>query len=345
MKIYFICPSNKFPTGGMKQIYKQVDILNNNGFEAYVLLKNKSKNINWFENNSKVAYNKSIFFELKKIQNPTKKYLIGSLKNKLLPKIEESSILVFPEIYGKAIELIAPKNKKVIFNQNCFYTFITSKIDDLFLNTNQYSNAQTLATIVVSNDSKKYINFAFKNANNVFRIRIGINNKLFYNEFNKKKKIAFMPRKLEEDIIQILNILKIRDKINDWEFICIDNKTEVEVAAILRESSIFLSFNHREGFGLPPAEAMACGCVVIGYTGIGGAEYFKSEFSYPIEERNIISFVETIENVILMYAIENDKFNKISAQASEYVSTAYSLENEKKDILFTWDSIIKMVNQ
>ena len=45
MKIYFVCPSNAFPSGGVKQIYKQVDILNNGGFNAFVLLKNKSKNV------------------------------------------------------------------------------------------------------------------------------------------------------------------------------------------------------------------------------------------------------------------------------------------------------------
>ena len=39
--------------------------------------------------------------------------------------------------------------------------------------------------------------------------------------------------------------------------------------ATLRESAIFLSFSLREGLPLPPAEAMACGCVVIGFHGFG----------------------------------------------------------------------------
>ena len=37
----------------------------------------------------------------------------------------------------------------------------------------------------------------------------------------------------------------------------IENKTEKEVADIMKESAVFLSFNHKEGFGLPPAEAMS----------------------------------------------------------------------------------------
>ena len=37
----------------------------------------------------------------------------------------------------------------------------------------------------------------------------------------------------------------------------------------------FLSFGHPEGFGLPLAEAGACGCALIGYSGLGGREIIK----------------------------------------------------------------------
>ena len=36
-KIYFICPNNKLISGGVKQIYRQVEVLNNHGIDAYVL--------------------------------------------------------------------------------------------------------------------------------------------------------------------------------------------------------------------------------------------------------------------------------------------------------------------
>lgn len=343
MKIYFICPSNAFPTGGVKQIYKQVDILNNGGFNAFVLLKNKSKNVKWFENKTKTVYNESLFLDIKKRLNPKKKYRLATFKNQFTTKIDEDVVLVFPEIYGGVIAQIAPNNKKIIFNQNCFYTFNTSTLNNTISNQNQYTHPNTLATIVVSDNSKKYLEYAFQNSIKIYRIRLGINSALFNFSENKKKKIAFMPRKLEEDIVQIKSILKIRNTIADWEFVSIDNKTETEVASIMQESSIFLSFNYREGFGLPPAEAMACGCIVIGYTGFGGAEYFKNDFSYPIEERNIIEFVETIENVTNLHQTNSTIFAAKARQASDFINKNYNVVNEKEDILKTWNSIVNQM--
>ena len=38
-KIYFLCPNNNFMSGGVKQIFHQVETLNKNGFDAFVLSK------------------------------------------------------------------------------------------------------------------------------------------------------------------------------------------------------------------------------------------------------------------------------------------------------------------
>ena len=43
----------------------------------------------------------------------------------------------------------------------------------------------------------------------------------------------------------------------------IENKSRNEVAKILQESQLFVNLVYQEGFGLPSAEAMACGCPVI----------------------------------------------------------------------------------
>jgi glycosyltransferase involved in cell wall biosynthesis len=47
----------------------------------------------------------------------------------------------------------------------------------------------------------------------------------------------------------------------------------------LKESLLFLSFVNGEGLGLLAVEAMSCGCVVVGYDGMGGKEFFVTLYN------------------------------------------------------------------
>lgn len=338
-KIYFICPSNKFVTGGVKQIYKMVQTLNENNFDAVLLLKKDNKE-SWFNSKVPIEISPYIFKKIKYSYKNKNFDFFGKLVLKYLKlksvSLEENSILVFPEIYGPRINEIEPQLKKVIFNQNCYYTFEHFYQN---FNTNPYENANSLATIVVSEDSKKYLNFTFPK-HQVHRLKIGVDTSTFSYSENKQKIISYMPRKLSEDSIQIINILKIRNNLKTWSILPIENNTESEVAEILKKSAIFLSFNHREGFGLPPVEAMSCGCFVIGYQGQAGREYFKDEFSSTIPEGNIIKFVEEIEEAISNY---ENKFNELLTKgkmASKFITFEYNVEKEKQEILNIWNKIL-----
>jgi len=44
---------------------------------------------------------------------------------------------------------------------------------------------------------------------------------------------------------------------------------------LLSGCHLFMSTGFPEGFGLPPLEAMASGCVPVGFTGFGGWEYMR----------------------------------------------------------------------
>jgi len=343
--LYFMCPDNKKASGGVKQIYRQVDILNKNGFNAYVLHKKKGFRANWFLNNTKIKYNPTIFrnlkYQIKKQKNDSLFlkliFNINTFLDNFLSStnrdLDKNGILIIPEIYGAFVDSIEPNIKKVIFNQNCYYTFNNYSIDYFF------KNQTVLATIIASIDGKNYLDFTYPSSIN-YRIRLGIDKNIFNYGAIKKKQIAFMPRKLNEDVIQIINILKSRNSLNDWKLIPIDKKSENEVAQILKESLIFLSFNYREGFGLPPAEAMACGCFVIGYAGRGGEEYFKPEFSSKVEDRNIVEFVKQIEFSISEYEKKAENLLIKGKIASDFILDEYSLENENNDIIKVWTDIL-----
>lgn len=341
-KIYFLCPNNNLKSGGTKQIYRQVETLNKNGFKAFVLLQDKKKQ-KWFHSNAPIAYSPHLFKILKYTLLNRKKGLLEKLKLWYLKKksviLDDDTILVFPEIYGDKIHTIAPKTKKVIFNQNCYYTF-NHYLFEKDYEQNPYNNPNILATIVVSENSLTYMNSTF-GSSQFYKLTLGIDSSIFSYSDKKQKQICFMPRKLSDDIRQVILILKQKENLKNWKFISIENMTEREVAQIMKESILFLSFNHREGFGLPPAEAMACGCYVIGYHGQGGKEYFKHDFSSVIEDGNIIEYVKKIEEITMVYEKNPNLILEKGRQASEFILSNYSIKKEEESTINIWNNILK----
>ena len=91
-------------------------------------------------------------------------------------------------------------------------------------------------------------------------------------------RVAFMPRKntaLSRQMQDVaLAALGPRPGFA-VEWLPLHNMTLEQVAAGLAVSHIFLASSFPEGFGLPPAEAMAAGCLPVGFTGFGGWEYMR----------------------------------------------------------------------
>ena len=293
-------------SGGVKQIFRQAETLKKNGFNASVLLQGKSKQ-KWFHSDAQIAHSPYLFKLLKYILGNRKITFIKKIKlwflNKRSIPIDKNTILVFPEIYGDKIDKIAPNIKKVIFNQNCYYTF--PKL-------------------------------------NTYKMTLGIDTSIFSYSSKKQKQICFMPRKLTDDVRQVILILKLRGVLSNWSLVSIDNKNELEVANIMKESVFFLSFNHREGFGLPPIEAMACGCYVIGYHGEGGREYFNPKFSSSIEGGNIIEYVKKVEELLLIYEKSPEIIIEKGKKASDFILSNYSMEREEKDTISIWNNILHL---
>ena len=69
-------------------------------------------------------------------------------------------ILVASELFGPQIAQKAPGVRKVVFNQNCYNTFLYFPLDDKTLDA-PYRHPDVVATITVSEDSARYLRYAF----------------------------------------------------------------------------------------------------------------------------------------------------------------------------------------
>jgi hypothetical protein len=325
--IYYLCPDYKTPVGGVRVMYRHVDILNKYGFTSSILHRHNRFRCTWFNNDTKVSY-------IGKIKPGPSDYLV-------IPE-NYSSLYVSPLSRPKASKyfrkVYETPTGKIIFNQNTYNTFGGHDFNT-DVNRSIYFAKDLRGVMVVSDNNRDYLKYAFPHLN-ISRMHNYINREMFSYCETKKRQICFMPRKNSEHALQVISILKAADKLNGFDIVPIEGRTEAETAAIMRESLIFLSFGYPEGFSLPPAEAMSCGCVVIGYHGMGGREYFKQEFCFPVEMGDLLTFAGTVEEVLAIHASDPAGIADMGKRASDYIGLIYTREREEENVLSFWKTIV-----
>jgi hypothetical protein len=304
-RVHIFCPDFNKPSGGIRQMYRMTDLLNSIGYRASIVHRSRQSAPMPFAHSTPVEYRPEIQFS-------------------------PDDWIVLPEIWAYELAPRLPGLRKVIFNQNAYYTFAgsTLKPDNVYC---PYTDPEVKATIVISDDSAQYLAHAFPGAKIL---------RHFYNydpqgllhfvpHDQKKARIAFMPRKNSDYALQVFQILHFRKAMKGWEVQSIDDMPPEAVAAALQQAAVFFSFGYPEGCPFPPAEAMLCGCAVVGYHGNGGSEYFTADRGFPVEVGQIVKFAEVAESVLLRWHRDRTPFAKISLQASDYIRATYNAQAER----------------
>ena len=91
-------------------------------------------------------------------------------------------------------------------------------------------------------------------------------------------RVAWMPRKNSAQgrmAVEFLAARQSRGLCPPLEWVEISGREPDGVAQLLRSCHLFLATGFPEGCPLPPLEAMACGCLPVGFTGFGGHDYMR----------------------------------------------------------------------
>ena len=111
-----------------------------------------------------------------------------------------------------------------------------------------------------------------------------------------------------------------------------------EVASALQDALFFLSCGHPEGFGLPLAEAIACGCLVVGYHGLAGRD-FALPHMQVVEFGDLLGLLKGVEQELARFDAAPEAVIKERLASSETILRTYSLEAELDYCLRTWAHI------
>jgi len=108
---------------------------------------------------------------------------------------------------------------------------------------------------------------------------------------------------------------------------------ENEIATEYRKSDIFLAFGKYEGLPRTVLEAMASGCVVVGYDGGGGRDFMKHRKTAMVARK---------KGDILQYTVElisNDALKERVRQGGKQESSRYTLEAQSRSLLATFQNM------
>lgn len=304
--IYYLCPDYPEPSGGIRVLYRHVDILNESGRRAAILHHSDTYRCTWFEHSTRVLGPGSV-------------------------ELAAEDLLVVPEVYGPFLDRLPRLPRLVVFNQNAYLTHSYIRQGDS-LRYDLFSSALT-----VSENSAEYLRFAFPGLD-VSVVPNSIDLEVFHPiETLPERRIAMMPRKRPAEARQILALLG--DRLRDWTITMVEGMSERETAAVLRSAAIFVALGHQEGFGLPPAEAMASGCYVVGFPGFGGRELFDPSFSSPVEDGDVLSAARETARVMSIFEREPEVTREAGLRARADIGMRYSLEAQKRKLLGFYESL------
>lgn len=310
MRIFYLCPDCSFPSGGIKRLYAHVEILREGGFDAYIMHTNKDFKLCWFENDVPIVYDAD-------------SHRFGS-----------DDVIVIPESSPAVMKKLLPfSGKRVIISLSFAYIFKSMPPGE---NWKNYGINWVMAN---NENMAEFIRWSM-NIENVHVIGSSIDHDLFkYNPDIKRDRIAYLKRK---DMLStvIEKIVKSRDtssrKVN---FAAIENLDVEEYAQILRESKIYLTTSVLEGFPRPILEAMACGCLCIGFDSVGGKDFIidsggKQNFVLA-ESMNIVDLSKKLAELIEKVR-SNDPCLKTIRQNALSTAAGFTSELEKKSVLKFW---------
>lgn len=311
--VYFLTPDWRRPSGGVRVMYRHVDILNEVGIPAAVLHQRPGFRSTWFDHQTRI-------------------------ENVRTTAVGPDDILVLSELDVDRLLDLDPMPRHIVLNQSGHLTW--NRSGDRVAEHHLHSKA-LLGVVVVSAHSAELVSYAYPSLK-VRRIWNSVDAATFFpGDEQRAPQICCFPRRGRQELEQVLHLLQGREALRGWSAVMLDGMRQADLAAALRRSRIALALSGQEGFGLPAAEAMACGAYVVGFHGFGGREFFRPEFSAPVESGDIVAVARAVERAVIADGTDPDWCSSRGRAASQFVLTTYTGQCERDSVVSAYRDLIE----
>lgn len=298
------------PVGGVRTIFRHVEELRAMGFDAYVV-SNTLERPSWFATPAPI------------------------LSTEPALELMADDVLVYPEVAYSLLDTTRGlRRRKVLFCQNQ---------DGLFEGLGGEWPSWEAAGVEHALYCSQYVADI---AERMFRfrssavVRCAVDRTRF-RPAEKRPQVVVMPRKRQRDLPIIRKAFeRMWPQYADLPWFSLHGANEDKVARHMNESMIFLSLSWREGLGLPPLEAMASGCLVAGFTGLGGREYATADNGLWVAEDDLFAAAAALGEAIRI-AIEDPGRAAAMRRAGYATVDHYSLDGMRQDLKGFWETLLR----
>lgn len=245
MKIFHILPYNPIPSGGIKVHYQLVALERRMGYDAYIAYEVPGRKVTWFKHDvPEISW-----AEMSSLADRTRDVIVGW---------EDAYPLVRSGFHNKVMYV----QGEVFINRSLPYYGIDVWFSSVF-------NAGALPQF---HEREPYL------------VRPYIDRTVFYHDPSEElsvrpTRVLIQQRKAGDtalaNMLAEANELLSGAAARSAPIVVLPDCDEAAFATALRSAQIFVAHSYPEGLGLPALEAMACGCLVVGFTGGGGTDYMQ----------------------------------------------------------------------
>lgn len=357
--IYFLCPDLPYPTGGVKQIHLLASYLQDSGQQVRVLYTGSKRPRIWFPSRvtlrlapfwlqERTTWRQRMMASLRQtIRGKRKSVQQPRLTSNELP-ITAADLLVIPEIFASQLMELPSSIPKLILNQNSFLTFHGLTInsngqDHSAVNSllNTYYRSGVIGQLANSPYGETYQQWAFPGIP-IRALELAVDVPTSVPELHDRDQLlVYFPRKSGDICEQVIGILRNRGKLDGWRVKPLENLSEDAVQQLFRQARLYIASSLQEGLGLPPLEAMANGCPVVGFPAWGGDAFLTDTVSRPVRTGDVLALAQTVEECLIELQANPSSWKTRVDKARDMVNRCHSHQRAATSCQAAFEAFLK----
>ena len=306
-RIRYFCPDYPQPSGGVKTLYQHVNCLSSAGVDAAIVHQKRDFCLDWHEYPAPVIW----------------------LEDR--PQFGADDILVFPEVMP---DLIRQTNgfagQRVVISLSWLPSYARLQPGE------RWQDSGVSHVIATSPAVARHL--AWSMEIDVTLIPAFIHPELyFFRPADKTDSVAYLTRK--DNSGEWLRGVIVRRSIAPASvaWTPIRNLDERSYADALRKTSVFVTTTMQEGLHMSVLEAMACGCLVVGFGAIGGEDFMVGEGAgqncLTVENGNLLRLGQVLEESLQQLQRMPGAFDAIRANAIATAQRYQDADAERESLV------------